>query len=71
MQIISISLSKEEVERVNKMAKEQNCSRSQVIKDAFNFYELDIKWRALRKIGDQIAKRLNIESDDDVEAIFG
>ena len=70
-QVMSISLSPEEVELLNKIAAEQKRSRSQIVKEALALYEFDMRWRKVRAAGDQIAKRLGVESDDDVQQLFG
>ena len=68
--ILSFSLTKEEAEKIDLLAKEQNRSRSQVIKDALKHYEFSLRWQELRRTGDLISKRLGLESDDDVELAF-
>ncbi|MEI6478467.1 MAG: ribbon-helix-helix domain-containing protein [bacterium] len=69
--IVSISLSDSEVAQVNKLATDSNRSRSQIFKDALHLYSFESQWQEIRKAGDRIAKQLGIESDDDVERIFG
>lgn len=71
MSITSISLPDEQIESLAALAKEQNRSRSQIVKEALEFYAFENKWRNFRQIGDLIAKKLGIESDDDVETIAG
>lgn len=71
MSIVSFSLPPKQITAVNQLAEKQNRSRSQVVQEAIDLYEFESKWQVLRKAGDLIAKRLGIESDDDVQQIFG
>ena len=56
---------------IEKMAKEENKTKSQLIRDAFRAYADDKDWARIRKWGDEIAKRMGIETYDDVEKIAG
>jgi predicted transcriptional regulator len=71
MSVISFSLSTEDIARINAIAEERHFSRSQVVKEAITLYEIDAHLRRMRATGDQIAKRLGIETDDDVQALLG
>ncbi len=69
--IMSVSLPEEQMEAVTRLAKRSKRSRSHLVQEALDQYVLKEEWKDLRRIGDQIAKRLGIESDDDVEKYFG
>lgn len=69
--ILSFSLSEQDASTIDQLAKEQNRSRSQIVKDALALYTFNVAWQQFRQTGDRIAKRLGIESDDDVEVFFG
>lgn len=71
MKIVSVSLPAEINDRISEIAKLQNCSKSQIVADALNRYDFDLRWAPVREYGDRIAKELGIKSDDDVERIFG
>jgi predicted transcriptional regulator len=71
MKIVSVSLPTEINERITKIAIEQKRSKSQIVLEAVEKYEFDIRWAPIRKYGDRIAKKLGITSEDDVERIFG
>lgn len=71
MKIVSVSLPTEINERIEKIAAEQKRSKSQIVLEAVKKYEFDIRWQPIRECGDQIAKKLSITSEDDVEKIFG
>lgn len=69
MTVISISIPKEQTTFLNKLSQSQKRGKSQIVREALDLMQFETKWSGLRKTGDMIAKRLNIESDDDVEQI--
>lgn len=71
MKIVSVSLPVEINDRIEKIATEQKRSKSQIVLEAVEKYEFDIRWAPVREYGDRIAKMLSITSEDDVERIFG
>lgn len=71
MPIISVSLPKKQVSRLKQIAQKQGRARSQIIGEAIQLYDFESRWTKLRKSGDLIAKRMGLESDDDVERIAG
>jgi hypothetical protein len=71
MPIISLSLTEPDIALVNKLAKEQDRSRSQIMKEALALYSFEKTWQDLRTTGERIAKHLGIESDDDVQTFAG
>ena len=52
-------------------AKEENKAISELLRDAFRVYQLRKKWAKIRAIGEDTARRMGIESYDDVEKIAG
>lgn len=71
MPIISLSLSSDIISEINELASSGQRSKSQVVREAVVAYSTKSRWKKIREEGDQIAKRLGIESDDDVELLFG
>lgn len=71
VKIVSVSLPVEINDRIEKIAAEQKRSKSQIVLEAVEKYEFDIRWAPIREYGDRIAKKLGITSEDDVEQIFG
>lgn len=69
MPIISVSIPKEQVKQLDSLGISKKQSKSQIIRDALDLMQFETRWSGLRQTGDLIAKRLNIESDDDVEQI--
>lgn len=70
-EILTISLPKDEAKNINKITKQKGISRSQFIRDAIRTATLKEEWERLTRIGERIAKKMNIESYDDIERIFG
>ena len=71
MPVISLSLNETEANRLNELANERNVSRSQLVRNAIARYDFDQRWKSIRTEGDRVAKQLGIESDEDVERVFG
>lgn len=69
MSVISISIPKEQTRLLDRLSKLQKRGKSQIVREALDLMQFETRWSNLRKTGDMIAKRLNIESDDDVEQI--
>ena len=69
--IVNISMPKALEEEIIKMAKEENRTKSELIREAFRTYKWQKEWARLRLIGEATAERMGIESYDDVEKIAG
>lgn len=69
--IINISLPQAMERQVEQMAKEENKTKSELLRDAFRVYQLRRDWAKIRSIGETTARRMGIESYDDVERIAG
>lgn len=69
--IINISLPKPMARQIEKMAKEENKTKSELLREAFRVYQLQRDWVRIRIWGDEIARRMGIETVDDVERIAG
>lgn len=70
-QIINISMPAAMEKQIEAMAKKENKSKSELMRDAFRVYKLQKDWARIRLWGQQIAQRMGIESYDDVERIAG
>lgn len=70
-EILSVSLSKKELEKVSKLAKRERRTRSELIREAIRRYQLIQDWEYLQKIGEKVAARMEIETEADVERIAG
>lgn len=69
---LTVSLPPRLLKEVEKLAKEQQKTKSELFRDMIGVYEdyLDEKrWHRLRRLGRQTAKRLNITSEKDIERL--
>lgn len=71
MLIVSISMPSETKAKLVKIAKKQRQSKSRVVVEAVEKYNRDLQWQEIRAEGERVAKQLGLESDDEVERIFG
>lgn len=69
--IINISMPSEMVKRVKKIAKEENRTQSELLREAFRTYEWRRDWAKIKTAGRATALRMGIKSDEDVERIAG
>lgn len=70
-EILSVSLTSKELEDISKLAKRERQTRSQLVREAIRRYQLMQNWQYLQKVGETIATRLGIETEEDVERIAG
>ncbi len=69
--IINISMPPAMAIRIKKVAKEENRTQSELLREAFRFYEWRRDWARIKIIGRATALRMGIKSDEDVERIAG
>ena len=69
--VINISMPPEMAKRVAKVAKDENRTKSELLREAFRVYEWRRDWAKIRAWGRETARRMNIKSDEDVERIAG
>ncbi|KKQ18824.1 MAG: hypothetical protein US31_C0001G0011 [Berkelbacteria bacterium GW2011_GWA1_36_9] len=70
-EVLSISLSPKEFNLISKLAQKEGRSRSQLIREALRQYQISCDWHYLQGIGERVAIRLGIETEEDVERIAG
>lgn len=70
-QIINISVPLPMAKRIARVAKEENRTISELLREAFRVYEFDKDWERIRAIGRATARRMNIKSYEDIERIAG
>lgn len=58
-------------EQISAMAKEENKTKSELLREAFRAYQFRKQWAKIRAWGEETARRMKIESYDDVEKIAG
>ncbi len=69
--IMNISMPPDMAKRIKKVAKEENRTQSELLREAYRVYEFNRDWAKIRALGEVTARRMGIETDDDVERIAG
>ena len=69
--IINISVPPAMAKRIEKLAREENRTKSELLREAFRTYEFDREWLKIKAIGRETALLMGIKSDEDVERIAG
>ncbi len=69
--IINISVPRAIAKQIDAMAKAENKTKSELIREAFRKYRSDRDWMRIRRWGEETARRLGIETYDDIEKIAG
>ncbi len=69
--IMNISMPQAMAKRVSKLAKEENRTQSELIREAFRTYEWRKDWAKIKTVGRATALRMGIKSDEDIERIAG
>lgn len=69
--IINISMPSALAKRIEKVAKEENRTKSELLREAFRVYEFNRDWVKIRAWGEETARRMGIRTYDDVERIAG
>lgn len=70
-EILSVSLSKKELAQIAKIAQIEGRTRSELVREAIKRYQIERNWQYLKGVGEKIATRLGIETEEDVERIAG
>ena len=68
---MNISMPPAMAKRIEKIAKEENRTKSELLREAFRRYEWGRDWAKIKAIGRATALRMGIKSDEDVERIAG
>ena len=69
--ILNISMPPAMAEEINKTAQVENKTISELLREAWREYQFRKDWSQIRRWGDETAKRMGIESYDDIEKIAG
>lgn len=69
--IINVSMPRQMEKQIKVMAKKENKTKSELLRAAFRSYKLRKDWARIRAIGEETARRMGIETYDDVERIAG
>lgn len=69
--IINISVPKPLEKEITKMAKRENKTKSELLREAFRVYQWRKNWAQIRIWGEETARRMEIETYEDIERIAG
>jgi predicted DNA-binding protein len=69
--ILNISLPPEMYTDIEEVAEAENRTKSELMREAFRHYQFVRRWRLVREWGTETAIRLELESDEDLEAFLG
>lgn len=67
---ITISLPTNILRETERIAKEEVRTRTDVIRDALNQYVVSRRWQRLRQWGAQTAKRLELNTEEDLQNLL-
>lgn len=70
-QIINISVPRAIAKQIAAVAKKENKTKSELLREAFRVYQFRQDWTKIRMWGEETARKMGIESYDDVERIAG
>ena len=69
--IINLSLPQDIYAQVEELADQMEVSKSELLRKALKRYVAsEMRWQRIRKWGEETAKKLNIEDEDDVDRII-
>ena len=69
--IINISAPPKLAKEIERQAKKESKTKSELLRDAFESYLFDKRLRELQAYGRVVAEKLELESYDDIEEYFG
>ena len=69
--ILNISVPPEMYAAIENTAQSENRTKSDLMREAFRHYQFVRRWRLIRQWGEGTALRLDLETDDDLEALLG
>lgn len=70
-QIINISVPKAIAKQITALAKKENKTKSELMREAFRMYQFRQEWAKIRAWGEETARKMGIETYDDIERIAG
>ncbi|MCP4357569.1 MAG: ribbon-helix-helix protein, CopG family [Chloroflexi bacterium] len=69
--ILNISVPPEMYMSIENIAKIENRTKSDLMREAFRHYQFVRQWRLIRQWGEETAVRLDLETDEELEAFLG
>ena len=68
--IVTLSISEKYLKKFEKLSKQENKTRSQLLRDLLDKYDIDKSWDQIREWGKETATKFNIRSEEDVLRII-
>jgi CopG family transcriptional regulator/antitoxin EndoAI len=68
--ILNISLSKDLYEEIEKIAFQENRTKSELVREAFRQYSANRSWSKIRQWGDETARKFKIRDEQDIDKIL-
>lgn len=65
--IINFSVPKDIEEEIIQLAKKENKTKSELLRQAFQAYKFSVNWAKIRVLGQLTAEKLRLETYDDIE----
>lgn len=69
--IINISVPAIIERQIQSLAREENKTKSELLREAFRVYKWRKNWAKIRAWGEETARRMGIETYDDIERVAG
>ena len=69
--IINFSVPRSLEEEITILAKKENKTKSELLREAFYTYKFTKAWAEIRSLGQLTAEKFNLESFDDIESFAG
>lgn len=69
--IINISVPRALEKEITRLAKDENKTKSELMREAFRIYKFNRDWAKIREWGEETARGMGIETYDDIEKIAG
>ncbi len=69
--VLNISVPPEMYSDIEEVAEAENRTKSELMREAFRHYQFVRRWRLIRGWGEETAVRLNLETDEELEAFLG
>lgn len=69
--IINFSVPPALAKKIKQVAKEENRTQSELLREAFRVYEFERDWKKIKAVGAATARKMGIKDEEDVERIAG
>ncbi|HFQ93813.1 MAG TPA: ribbon-helix-helix protein, CopG family [Anaerolineae bacterium] len=68
--ILNVSVPPEMYAEIENIARLENRTKSDLVREAFRHYQFVRRWRLIRQWGTETAMRLDLENDEELEAFL-